>query len=159
MIADGFHLPDAVLRAIARTKGADRLLLISDLSPAGGLPPGRHQWGRTAVELHADGRISLAGTPYLAGAGHLLNHSIPLFARATGWSLSEAVRLATESPERFLGLRTKPSGVEFATGEPCDVVVFSWNPAVGPLQIRAVYCPERFYDGAHANTVLRAGLR
>lgn len=147
IIADGFHLPDSVLRVFSRAKGAERLLLVSDVAPIAGRPAGRYRWGEIEIEVHEDGHVGLADTPYLAGAGHLLNHAIAVFARATGWSLSDSVRLATESPERYLGVREKPAGADVAAGDPCDLVRFSWNPAIGPLQIQAVYAPDRSYVG------------
>ena len=42
IIADGHHLPPAVLKTILRTKGPGRCIVISDASPLAGLPPGEY---------------------------------------------------------------------------------------------------------------------
>ncbi len=84
IIADGFHLPDAFLRVVTRAKGLERLVLVSDAAFLAGSDPGIATWGETSVEIHADGHLSVAGTEFLAGAGHLLDRCIARFIAATG---------------------------------------------------------------------------
>jgi N-acetylglucosamine-6-phosphate deacetylase len=105
-IADDHHLPADTLTAMLRAKGVERSLLVSDSVALAGMPPG----GYTspiggAVELSADGRLSVAGTPYLAGAARTLADGLAHAARATGIGLGDAVRLATSNPGRFAGGR------------------------------------------------------
>jgi N-acetylglucosamine-6-phosphate deacetylase len=125
MIADGFHLPAAVVKAIARVKGLDRLILISDVALHGGQPPGAYRMGDLDVEVHPNGRISLAGTPFLAGAGHLLDWDIAHFVRFTGCDLAAAVRLCTVNPARLLGL-PEPHGT-LAAGAPAHLTLFRYT--------------------------------
>ncbi len=105
IIADGFHLPDAVLKVMARAKSLSRLILISDVAHLAGSAPGIARWGSMEVEVHADGHLGLAGTQFLAGAGHLLDRDIAQFVRATGVPVPEAVRLCVDNPRTLLGLR------------------------------------------------------
>src|ERR671922_3071238 len=66
LIFDGHHLPPAVMKAMLRAKALERVILVSDVTAVGGLAPGVYQTpvgGR--VELLADGRLTLPGTPYL----------------------------------------------------------------------------------------------
>ncbi|OLT00616.1 N-acetylglucosamine-6-phosphate deacetylase [Pseudonocardia sp. CNS-004] len=105
-IADGHHLPADTLTAMLRAKGLDRSLLVSDSVALAGMPPG----GYTspiggAVELSGDGRLSVAGTPYLAGAARSLADGVAQAVRMTGIGLGDAVRLATANPGRFVGGR------------------------------------------------------
>ena len=133
IIADGFHLPASVLKAFARAKGLERLILVSDAAAPAGLESGRHRWGNLDVELFPDGHIGLAGTPYLAGAGHLLDWDIPMFMRSTGASLAETLRLCTRNPARLLSL-----GDHFGTlspGAPADLVLFRLGNAGEKLAI------------------------
>ena len=68
-IADGFHLPADTFKAMLRAKGLERSYLVSDTAALAGMPPGVYDQpigGR--VEVGSDGRLSVAGTPYLAGA-------------------------------------------------------------------------------------------
>ena len=104
IIADGFHLPNSVLRVFARAKGMGRLILVSDAAFLAGSPPGLRRWGDISVEINPDGHLSLAGTEFLAGAGHLLDRCVARFAAATGATLSETVALCTINPARLIGL-------------------------------------------------------
>lgn len=105
-IADGHHLPADTLTAMLRAKSLDRSLLVSDSVALAGMPPGEytHPVGG-AVVLAADGRLSVAGTPYLAGAARSLADGLAQAVRMTGIGLGDAVRLATSNPGRFVGGR------------------------------------------------------
>ena len=108
VIADGFHLPDDVLRVFGRVKSADRIFLVSDAAYLGGTAPGTYHWGTIAVDVHEDGHLGLHGTEFLAGAGHLLDRGVIVAARAMNLSLADAVRACTEVPNTLLGLRPHP---------------------------------------------------
>ena len=126
LIADGHHLDDAVLRVLARAKGAERTILVSDASPLAGLPAGTY--GPWAIE--DSGRVVVAGTPYLAGANRPLTSGIERLMTAAGFSLAEAFGAASEQPARLLG-RTPPTIDEGATA---DLIVFD-RPG-GRLRLR-----------------------
>ena len=69
-IFDGQHLPPAVMKSVVRAKGVERSVLVSDAVYVAGLRPGVYQLPDGAeVELDEAGRLSLRGTPYLAGRG------------------------------------------------------------------------------------------
>lgn len=133
IIADGFHLPDAFLRVVARTKGRERLVLVSDAAFLAGSDPGIAKWGETSVEIHADGHLSVAGTEFLAGAGHLLDRCIARFVAATGVPTIEAIELCTSAPARLLGL--PPSVCEFVAGQPACLTQFRHVPGADALAI------------------------
>ena len=114
IIADGFHLPDSVLRVFARSKTKERLILVSDAAFLAGSPPGLRRWGDISVEINPDGHLSLAGTEFLAGAGHLLDRCVARFAAATGATLAETVALCTINPARLIGLPAE--AVDFVPG-------------------------------------------
>jgi N-acetylglucosamine-6-phosphate deacetylase len=105
-IADGHHLPADTLTAMLRAKGLDRSFLVSDSVALAGMPPGEYTSPvGGSVELSADGRLSVAGTPYLAGAARSLADGLAQAVRMTGIGLGHAVRLATANPGRFVGGR------------------------------------------------------
>ena len=135
VIADGHHLPASVAKCIARVKGPDRLVLVSDAVSLGGLPPGLYHEGR--YEVLPSGKVVLAGTPYLAGAGHLLDTCVANAARFTELTLAQVVACATANPARLLGLdATKGS---LALGQDADITLFRL-PESGPLEIAATFC-------------------
>jgi N-acetylglucosamine-6-phosphate deacetylase len=133
MIADGEHLPDHILKAMVRAKGVDRSILVSDTVALEGTPPGIYETrigGR--VELHASGRLSLAGTEYLAGAMLPLKDGVARVARIMG-ALGAAVKMATENPGRFVRGR----GV-LRVGERADLVRFRADDPDNKLHIKTV---------------------
>lgn len=135
IIADGFHLPDAVMRSFARAKGLDRLVLVSDVAFLAGSAPGIRTWGDVAVEIHADGHLSLAGTEFLAGAGHLLDRDVARFMAATGASLGEVMTLSIGNPARLLGL--PPGAAAFVPGTPACITLFRYRPGAARLEIES----------------------
>ena len=103
LIFDGFHLPSQVMKVMLRSKGIDGCLLISDATSLAGMPPGRYETTvGGSVELRPDGRLSLAGTDYLAGSASSLKSGVENAIRWAGVTLSEAVRLAAVNPARLL---------------------------------------------------------
>ncbi len=133
IIADGYHLPASVLKVFTRSKGLDRLVLVSDIAVAGGRAPGRYAWGDIEVEVHADGHISLAGTEFLAGAGHMLDRDIAQFVRHTGVGLSAAVALCTNNAARVLGENAYPGDLK--QGMPADLTLFHYRSGDERLRI------------------------
>lgn len=131
IIADGHHLPPSVLQTFVRTKGAERLVLVSDAISLGGLPPGRYANG--VREVLPSGKVVVAGTPYLSGAGHLLDTCVARAVRHTDLTLAQAVRCATEVPARLLGLEGRG---ELRVGADADLLLFR-VPDEGPLEIEA----------------------
>jgi N-acetylglucosamine-6-phosphate deacetylase len=104
VIADGQHLPAALLKTIVRAKTPSRLILTCDASPLAGLPPGRYShWGQE-LEVEASGRIGVPGTPFLAGSASFTDFCVEHIEKVTGVSLIEAVEMASVNPRRLLGL-------------------------------------------------------
>ena len=135
VIADGEHLPASVIKCFARAKGAERLALVSDAVSLGGLSPGVYNEGRH--EVLPSGRVVLAGTPYLAGAGALLDTCVAQAIRMTDLSLAQVTRCASTIPARILGLEGRKGHLQ--TGYDADLTLFR-VPDVGPLEIGATVC-------------------
>jgi N-acetylglucosamine-6-phosphate deacetylase len=130
-IADGHHLPVDTLTVMMRAKTVQRSILISDLVMLAGLPPGVYMTpvGRK-VDLHQDGRITVVDSGYLAGSSATLKDAIAYVAANTGFSLGDAVHMATANPARFAGV----SGV-LRVGAPANLVRFRWEQGFSTLAI------------------------
>lgn len=120
VITDGHHLPAAVVRCVTRVKTAARLIVTCDASSLAGLPPGRYQaWGQE-LEVRADGRVGVCGTPFLAGSGVFTDVCLAWLLRLGELSLAEAIDCATRNPRALLQL----PAVDLVAGSPADVVLF-----------------------------------
>jgi N-acetylglucosamine-6-phosphate deacetylase len=117
-IADGHHLPADALTAMLRAKGMSRSILVSDAEPLAGAPPGQYRSASgMAIDVATDGRLSVAGTPYLAGAGKSLLAGVATVAGLADFGLASALRLASENPGRFADGRGT-----LRVGGPADVI-------------------------------------
>lgn len=137
IIPDGHHLPPPVLKSFYRTKQKERVCLVSDVSSIAGLPPGIYgrSYGTDEVEIHANGKISLAGTPYLAGASLFLDYGIPNTAAFTDASLADAVDLASVNPARLLGVDDRLGRV--SPGMEASLTLFRWTEGQRALSVEA----------------------
>jgi N-acetylglucosamine-6-phosphate deacetylase len=106
LIVDGHHLPPSTVKAMIRAKGLGRTILVSDAIAAAGCPPGRYSIGGVECEMGADGRVSLPGTPYLAGSSLTLPEAIAKTVAFTGCALEEAAAMASTIPAAYMGLET-----------------------------------------------------
>jgi N-acetylglucosamine-6-phosphate deacetylase len=144
IIADGHHLPPAVVKCFARVKGPERLCLVSDAVALGGCEPGIYGAGRH--EVLPTGKVVLAGTPYLAGAGHLLDTCAANALRFTDLGIDGVARAAATNPARLLGLDDRKGRV--AAGYDADLTLFRLPEGEGPLEIVAtVRGGEVIYQG------------
>lgn len=127
LIVDGHHLPPATVKAMVRAKGASRTILVSDAIAAAGCTPGDYAIGGVTCTLGDDGRVSLPGTPYLAGSSLTLDRAVANTVRFTGLPIDEVIPMASTFPAAFLG-RT-------AAG----TVIAEWNAAAASLRILQVH--------------------
>jgi N-acetylglucosamine-6-phosphate deacetylase len=124
-IADGHHLPADTFKAMLAAKGLGRAILVSDSVALAGMPPGRYSQPIGGdVEVGADARISVAGTPYLAGAGRPLIADVARAIEMAGLSLAQGLSLATANPGSFVGGRGR-----MAVGQPADLFGFRRDPS------------------------------
>jgi N-acetylglucosamine-6-phosphate deacetylase len=103
LIVDGHHLPAATVKAMIRAKGAERTILVTDAIGAAGCAPGPFRLGEIDCLLGDDGRVSLPGTPYLAGSALTMDDAVQNTVRFSGVSFEEAVAMASTIPARFIG--------------------------------------------------------
>ncbi len=136
IIADGHHLPPAVVKTFVRAKGLERTILVSDAIAAAGLLPGRYPGNKgQELEISADGRIGLAGTPLLAGSGLRLHQGIGNAVRFAGITLPEAIRLATANPARLFGIQAGYG--RLTPGHSADLLLFRWDAAASEVTVEA----------------------
>ena len=129
LIADTFHVDKALFPLVAKAKG-DRLIIVTDCLPAGGLPLGTYTLGgqpfvatETVCRL-PDGTIAGSIMPMNRGVKNLWdNTDLPLW---------HCVRCASLNPAEMLGIDGKKGSLE--VGKDADVVI-----ADGELAVKQVF--------------------
>ena len=134
-IADGHHIPEDTLKVMLRAKGTERSILVSDAVALGGMPVGIYDapvGGK--VEVTADECVmSASGGRFLAGAYRPLMYGIAHVAGIDGFSLRDAIQMATENPGRFVGQRGR-----LRVGADADLVRFHWDASTAKVEIQTV---------------------
>ncbi len=126
LIVDGHHLPPATVKAMVRAKSPERTILVTDAMAAAGCAPGQYTLGGLRCDVTADGRVSLPGTPYLAGSALTMDRAVANTARFTGLSVDDVIPMASTIPASYLGTTTS------------GTVTAEWDAEIGELQIRRV---------------------
>lgn len=134
-IADGWHLPADTFKAMLRAKGMQRATLVSDTVALAGMPAGLYRQPVGGdVEVSPEGRIGVAGTPYLAGASLPLSANVAIAAEMAGISLADALLLATQNPGRFVGGRGR-----LEVGARADLIRFEWSQGDRDIRVREAW--------------------
>lgn len=130
VIADLKHLPLPLLELARRCLG-DRLVVVSDASPAAGLPEGtRFELGNVRCVVQS-GVGMVADQDSLAGSTTLLAHMVRTLVRA-GWPLPEVVGMASSTPAGVVGVGDRKG--RLVRGHDADMVLLDAD-----LQVRRVW--------------------
>lgn len=104
LVADGFHLPFSLLKTIFRVKGLRQTIIVSDLSPVGGLKPGEYQlWGQT-VKLESNGFLHHPQSGYLAASSFTLLDAANYLLGTGLVTLPQIYKLGFLNPLHLLGI-------------------------------------------------------
>lgn len=135
VIADGKHLARELLLLAHKSKGPDRLALVTDCNRALDMPDGEYIFGpqedgepilrRDGVGLMPDGAALASGVMGMT-------HCVRTFHQQTGVPLWEAVCMATQTPARIAGWESEIGSL--AVGKRADLVVLDTQ-----LHVRQVY--------------------
>jgi N-acetylglucosamine-6-phosphate deacetylase len=139
VIADGKHLAPALLKLAYKTKGPDRLALVTDAMRALDRPDGEYIFGpqdggEPVRKLDGVG-VTLDGKALASGVMGL-DHCLRTFISSTGAPLVEAVRMTSLTPARIAGVEGDVGSI--AEGKKADLVVMDRE-----LNVRAVYIDGR----------------
>ncbi|MFG3517623.1 N-acetylglucosamine-6-phosphate deacetylase [Streptomyces bobili] len=146
VIADGHHLPAALLTIALRCLGPERLCLVSDATAGTGLTPGTtFHTGASRGRVH-DGYAATADHTSLCGSVTPLAICLARMQETTGAPLEDVLTMATATPARAAGLYPRKGSL--LPGADGDVVL------LGPdLSVRQVLLRGRLLTAAGAEPV------
>ena len=123
IIADGFHLPPEILQVFYKAKGAENIILISDITSYAGLPAGEYKikTGETIVKT-PEGNLKFSGQDGgLYGSASPLNRGVGHIMKVTGCSLAIAIQMTATNPARLHQLNDRG---KLEPGKRADIILF-----------------------------------
>jgi len=119
LIADKIHVHPALFELLGKTKGLDKLLLITDCIQGGGLEEGTYDLGGQEVTVK-DGKCTLAdGT--IAGSVLKLIHGLKTYTESVSYKLEELIPLVTMNQAKYLKVEETIGSLD--TGKDADMVI------------------------------------
>jgi N-acetylglucosamine-6-phosphate deacetylase len=147
LIADGRHVSGPMLQLALKSKGEERICLVTDSIWAAGLAPGQYDLGGVPIVVSKDSARLLDGS---ANAGSVATMDLCLrnmidLGKAT---LEQAVQMGSTTPARLLGLDHRLGAV--AAGMDADLVVLDRD-----LTVQRTVVQGRQVYAARASTAQR----
>lgn len=121
LIGDGVHLADETVAAVFDLVGPDRIALVTDAMAAAGMPDGDYALGSMDVRVvDRVARLAGPGGAIAGGTAHLVD-VVRRAVRGGGVALGDAVRAASATPARLLGIDDEVG--DLVPGRRADVLV------------------------------------
>lgn len=123
IICDEFHLPPEVISVFYKVKGTDRIILTSDVTSYGGLPPGNYRTAEGhSIQITEEGKLWNNDQNGLYGSVSAITKGVGHIMKVTGCSLGEAVQMATTNPAKLYNLNDRGS---LEPGKRADLILFT----------------------------------
>lgn len=110
VIADNIHLHKGIYSLLAKTKGLERLLLITDCMQAGGMQDGDYELGGQKVKVSHNKCTLTDGT--IAGSVLKLNEGLRNFTTNTNYPLEKVMPIVTENQAKLLKVEDEMGTLE-----------------------------------------------
>jgi len=126
IIADGVHLPPALLKLVCKLKGYDNISLITDAMRAAGLPPGESYLGtiddnfKVIVE---DDVAKLPDRSSFAGSVATCDKLVKNMVQLADIPLIEAIKMITINPAKIMGVDQQKGSLSI--GKDADLVLMT----------------------------------
>lgn len=147
VIADGVHLPAALLKLIFKIKGPGRIALITDAMRAAGMPPGESIIGNlnTGIKVIVeDGVSKLPDRSSFAGSVATADRLVRTMIDLGGVSLADAIQMITKTPAEIMHIADRKGSL--SAGKDADVVIFDENIKIHTTMIKG----KIIYESASA---------
>ncbi|MFH1406895.1 MAG: N-acetylglucosamine-6-phosphate deacetylase [Candidatus Omnitrophota bacterium] len=126
ILLDGIHIHPAAFKLLLKTKGADRIILVTDSVASGPMPGSVRR-----------GRIFQMKNGVFAGGTLTMNRAIKN-AVSCGIGIADAVKMAALNPARFLGIAGRIGSI--GPGKDADLVIFDKNFNVQTALLKGRIC-------------------
>lgn len=121
LVGDGIHVPPAILKLVYKLKGVERTALVTDAMRAAAWPEAITEFKDPRVILE-DGVGKLADHSALASSIATADRLIRTMVQQAEIPLHDAVRMASETPARVMGILDRKGTLE--KGKDADIIIF-----------------------------------
>ena len=121
VIGEITHVHPVIMELIYRSKGPDRIIIITDSMSISGMPSGKYKIGVMTLKLEENKDVARLEDGGLAGSVIPINKAIKTFLENTGATINEAVQMATYNPADSLGVAYRKGSIE--TGKDADITI------------------------------------
>ena len=144
LIADLIHVHPAAIQIVWRTKGADKIILITDSVKLAGLPDGQYHFSHQDVEMN-NGTVRIREDGTLAGTTLKMNHALRNFMTATHEPLENVWQTASQNPARAINMSDRKGSITIGKDADLALVDDDINVYLTVVEGRIVYQtqPER----------------
>ena len=139
VIADGRHLPSTILRLVYKLKGVERTCLTTDALAYAANEGKPVDDPRIIIE---DGVCKLADHSSLVGSIATMDVLVRTMAQNAGVPLADAVRMASETPARLMGVDDRKGSLQ--RGKDADIVILDRK-----LNVRSVWSMGHLVEGTN----------
>ena len=139
VVADGIHVPPTILRLVYKIKGVERTCLITDALACAASDSKTAFDPRVIIE---DGVCKLADRSALAGSVATMDRLIRTMVQNAEIPLADAVRMASETPARIMGVLDRKGTLE--RGKDADIIALDRD-----LNVRAVWAMGQLVEGTN----------
>lgn len=139
VIADGRHLPATILKLVYKLKGVENTCLVTDSMKYAANEGKPVDDPRYVVE---DGVCKLADHSSLAGSIATMDVLVRNMVHLAGVPLEDAVRMASETPARLIGLADRKGRLQ--KGQDADIVILDKN-----INVRCVFSMGEIVEGTN----------
>jgi N-acetylglucosamine-6-phosphate deacetylase len=145
VIADGVHLPGALLKLVHKIKGAERTAMITDAIRAAGTSAHETILGDRENGIKAiieDDVAKLPDRSGFAGSVATADRLVRTIIKLAGLSLSEAVQMITGTPAAIIGVADKKGSL--MRGKDADILIFDENITIETTMIKGKVVYNRY---------------
>lgn len=128
VIADGAHLPEALLKLIVKIKGREKIALVTDAMRAAGTQVSSSFLGTVSHGLEViieDEVAKLPDRSAFAGSVATADRLVRTMVELAGVSIPDAVYMMSTTPARIMGVQKNMGSIE--KGKLADLVLFDDN--------------------------------
>ncbi|WP_029902569.1 N-acetylglucosamine-6-phosphate deacetylase [Prevotella sp. 10(H)] len=125
IIADGIHLPKALLQYVCKFKATDKIVLCTDSMRAAGMPDGEYILGskeKGQKVIVEDGVAKLPDRSAFAGSVATADRLVRTMVEIAEVPLHDAVKMITQNAAEVLGVSKAKGSLE--VGKDADIVIF-----------------------------------